>query len=232
MNRRWVFAAGLVALVLALGAAAVAIARKPNLVDDAPSKEEAIRQARDRGIEGTISVPDRASVDEDAEPFRYGPFLLIPYGWEGPEKDEYEPTDNPTPRGPAALTTEEARKSPLWREPNYIPPEYEFDRADSEDINRHVRLLYKSSRDFLEIQVWYPLAFPLIAWFSPTDDGEVVEPVEIDGMPALLWHDPTGETGLGISLYAYEKEKNIAYVIQAGDSIDAAEVSRILSGLR
>ena len=233
MNRRWVIAAGLVAAVLALSAVVVVVAKKPGIVDDSPSAEETIRQARERGIEGTITVPDRATFDENAEPIRHGPFLLLPYGWNGPEKDEYNPIDDPASKGAPALTTEEARKAVLWRDPTFLPAGYEFDRADSEDVNRHVRLLYKSPRDYLEIQVFFPQAFPLLAWYSPTSDGQIAVPIEVDGMPAILWHDPKGGSPAGVTLYAYEEQINTAYVMQGGgDSMTVEDAYKILDGLR
>jgi hypothetical protein len=222
----------LAAAVAALVGVAGVVATDPTVADDAPSREETIREARERGIEGTITVPDRATIDENAEPIRHGPFLLLPYGWEGPEKDEYHPIDNPTPKGPPALTTDETRSSPLWRDPAYIPAGFEFERADSEDINRHVRLLYKSPQDYLEIQVSYPQGLPLLAWYSPVTDGPITEAIEAEGLPAVLWHDPDGQSGTGISLYTYREDTNTAYVVQSSAALAVEEVSRVLAGLR
>lgn len=95
-----------------------------------------IREAIERGEPVTIIGDDPPAAD--TTPFRHGPFRIIPNGFSG-ELDYEEIRPAPAdigarPTGNPAVDEANARRSPLWHEPEFIPPGFTLVRAGPPEL--------------------------------------------------------------------------------------------------
>lgn len=204
------------------------------ILDDAPSVEQQIQDARDRGIEGSIEVTDRATIDPDLKLETFGPYALVPFGWQGPTPT-VEPIADPAPPAPMASTIDEVRKSDLWREPQNLPEGYELVAANSPKLNEQIELIYADAtgNPSLTITILRPQLRPI--WVSTWGDahkGNVFVTGEIDGMPTVFWHGRDGEPGLGVTIRSLDEETGIEYAVQTGPVLTVDEVIDVVRGLR
>ncbi|MGE3962309.1 MAG: hypothetical protein AB7F65_11580 [Dehalococcoidia bacterium] len=204
------------------------------LVDDSPSREQQIEDAHERGIEGTVEVPNRATLDPDLDVETFGPYVLVPFGWQGPTPT-VEPVDDPAPPAPGAATIEEVRTSDLWREPQYLPDGYTLVAASSPQLNVQIELIYadEAGHPGLTVMVLRPQVRPIwIGTWGDADEGNVFVTGEIEGMRAVFWQGRDGEPGLGVTIRAFDESTGLEYAAQTGPGLTVDEVTEIVKGLR
>lgn len=119
-------------IVLSLVGAAVVIGDEGDFMYGTPSEEDIIEAARERGITGPVNVPTPAVPDPEARPDAYGPYLMVPRGWDGPLPDLTVIAD--IPDVPGASSIADTQKSDLWITPLHLPPGYRLVGAVSGNL--------------------------------------------------------------------------------------------------
>jgi hypothetical protein len=231
---RWI-AIPIVLFVALVAVGVTALANEGMVVDRSPSKEGVEQQARERGIEGPIVIPDRAPIDPNARIESHPPYLLVPEGWQGPVEPS-RPVANRAPDAPPANSIEEASASPLWRTPRYIPPEYHLINAHSPQVSSFLELQYgdQGGNFALSVVIRLPQSRPIkvATWGQAEPGANVFVKSSIDGMPAVLWHGPDGGSGLGVTVRAYDQRSGEEYFVQGDRRLTVEQAIQIVKGLR
>jgi hypothetical protein len=216
-------------VVAVFGVAATAIlGQSPGIIDDRPSNEEIERQARERGINETLNIPDAAPLDPDPRVYEHGPFVLVPAGWAGPTPD-VRPVDDPLPSAPASTGEAETSKSPLWRLPRNLPEGYSLVRAASPQLNGQVEMEFQDAKGigYIEVIIAKPQVRPIVITTWGIGEGQVFERTEIDGMPAII---RLGSAGM--SIHAFDETEGTLLFVQGGPELAVESAVEIVEGLR
>jgi hypothetical protein len=193
-----------------------AVIHAAGLFDEPPSVEEMEQAARERGLEGPLTVVP-PEPDHFLTPTTHGPYLLVPLGWQG----DLPPVDvikNPAGLSGGSDDLETLRSSPLWREPS-LPAGFALERADSESLATVTRGYYSNPRgeSVLSTYVALPQSRPIRVdvW---TDKGiELFEATEIDGLPAVTWRSPSDGSGV-IGARMFDAKTGIEYLVEISDT--------------
>jgi hypothetical protein len=214
-QRRRAVAVG-IGVGLSLAIATAVVVQATGMFDEPPTVAEMERDARDRGLEGPITVIS-PEPDDTLVPFTHGPYLLVPHGWQG-DLPPFRVVDAPVGRSPASDDTNEVRNSPLWRDAS-VPTGFVLQRAWTEGLAVEARGQYVSAHG--EYAFWTYVALPqtrpirVDIW---TDRGAVLfATTEVDGLPAITWKSPADGSGV-IGARMFDSSTGIEYLVEIVDT--------------
>lgn len=187
-----------------------------------PTVEEQLAEARARGIEGPVHIPEPNVPPPWLKPDLHGPFLLVPHGWVGalPAGSDDRPFDLPESAPPGTAAAEaDVRASTLWREPASVPDGFVLGRVSSEWPERSVVQHWFRSRapevgpaEIIELMWWRPAYLPVRIGTWAGEGANVFETRSIEGHAAVVWLPPEQDAITdSVTVWLFDEAEGVVY---------------------
>ena len=149
-----------------------------------------------------------------ASPVRHGPYLIQPNGWEG---GDLEPLARVGPEPDTLLggasDLESLRQHPFWREPEF-PGGWSFLTGTfSPERFEGYRTHYLDARGGIGADIWVVRPRHLPVAYTAFSSMSVWETTTIDGHPAVIRFNPTGDALPFTVASAFDEETGIIYSV-------------------